>query len=81
MKNAEDCKLLVNELIDINVRQREIIRKIGRCVAENGGNEKLMDALKNYLERIDDLENAGRSLYIVVENLFVEDVLNHVKHK
>ncbi|MBR0061156.1 MAG: hypothetical protein IJP68_06710 [Selenomonadaceae bacterium] len=81
MKNVENCKLLVNELIDINVRQREIVRKIGNYVAQDGGNEHLMSALKNYLEKIDDLENAGRELYIVVENLFVDDVLNHAKHK
>ncbi len=81
MKNVEDCKLLVNELIDINFRQREIVRQISRYVAENGDNEKLMSALENYLKKIDELEDAGRSIYIVVENLFVDDDLNHIKKK
>ena len=81
MKNTEDCKLLVNELIDMNVHHREIVRKIGRYVAEDGGNEQLMNALQNYLEKLDAEADAVRSLYVVVENLIADDWLNRAKHK
>lgn len=81
MEHADDCKLLVGELIDINVRQRELVRKIGLYVARDGGNEQLMSALKNYLEHIDAEADAVRAVYVAVENLFAQDVLNRVNRK
>ena len=78
MKNADECKFFVNELKDINIRQREIIRKFALCVAEDGGDEKLLSALQNYLEKIDSQEDSLKLVDISVEQLFVNDILNKI---
>lgn len=81
MKNFEACKLLVNELIDINVRQREIVRQISRYAAEEGSDENLLLELENYLKKVGEEADAVRSLYIAVENLFADDILDQIKQK
>ena len=81
MKNLEECKVLINELIDLNIHEREIARKIGRYFAEDGVNENLMSALENYLEKSNEEADSVRALYIAVENFFADDVLKHAKRK
>ena len=81
MKSSEECLMLVNELIDINVRQREIIRNMGRYAAESGGEEKLMIALENYLQKVDEQEMSLKALYIEVDRVAGEELLRNVKKK
>ena len=71
MLNEEDYKPMVNELIDLTNQQRYLVENFLQRVNEITKDEKILSALKKYIEAInlqeDALNNFSRTLQVTFE--------------
>ena len=71
MLNEEDYKPMVNELIDLTNQQRYLVENFLQRVNEITKDERILSALKKYIEAInlqeDALNNFSRTLQVTFE--------------